>query len=269
LLREAALHEDSGSQILPFLGWLPTLMGMDPLLGYFAPHIAVVNLPSRVDRRSETMAELETLGLTPPAYHFHDAIRVDDKGPFENRGTRGAYLSHLAVLCDAIAAGAPHLLVLEDDIEFAPGYAKVSADVLEELVGQRWDVVQFGYAIETSVTKRLAGDGPRLRPFDGEVTGGHFYAIHGEALPVVYEFLVRLLNGPTGHPLLGPMSTDGAFNVIKWEMPELHRLVAYPGLADQRSSRSDLRPRWFDRVPVLRPTAGFARGVLRRSQRLN
>jgi glycosyl transferase, family 25 len=242
--------------------------GMDSLLGYFAPHIAVVNLPTRDDRRTETMAELAALGLEPPAYHFHEAIRADSRGPFENRGTRGAYLSHLEVIREAIAAGAPHVLVLEDDIEFTPDYAQASTAVLEELVGQRWDLVQFGYALETSVTKRLAGDGSRLRPFDGEVTGGHFYAISGEALPVVYDFLVELLDGPVGHPRRGPMSTDGAFNVIKWEIPGLHRLVAYPALADQRSSRSDLRPRWFDRVPVLRQMAGSARSALRRSERL-
>jgi glycosyl transferase, family 25 len=240
---------------------------MDPLLGYFAPHIAVVNLASRVDRRNETVAELTALGVEQPTFHFHNAIRVDDRGAFENRGTRGAYLSHLEVLRDAIAADAPHVLVLEDDIEFTSEYAQVSPDVLEELVGQPWDLVQFGYALETSSTKRLVDGGPRLRPFDGEVTGGHFYAINGHALPVVYEFLARLLDGPKGDPRLGPMSTDGAFNVIKWEQPELHRLVAYPSLGNQRSSRSDLRPRWFDRVPGLRGLAGSARSALRRSQR--
>lgn len=32
--------------------------GMDAVLGHLAPHIAVVNLASRVDRRNETLAEL-------------------------------------------------------------------------------------------------------------------------------------------------------------------------------------------------------------------
>jgi glycosyl transferase, family 25 len=63
------------------------------------------------------------------------------------------------------------------------------------------------------------------------------------------------------------MSPDGAFNVIKWELPELRRLVAYPSLAGQRKSRSDLRPRWFDRVPGLRELAAAARVSLRKSHK--
>jgi glycosyl transferase, family 25 len=236
---------------------------MDPLLGYFAPHIAVVNLASREDRRRETLLELTSLSVEAPAFSFFDAVRVNDAGPFENRGTRGAYLSHLAVLEEAIAASAPHLLVLEDDIEFASSYPTASSHVLCELHGQPWDLVQFGYALETSSTKQLTGTGPRLRPFDGEVTGGHFYAINGPALPVVYDFLSGLLDGPVGDPRHGPMSTDGAFNVIKWELPHLHRLVAFPSLANQRKSRSDLRPRWFDQVPGLRQAAASARVLLR------
>jgi glycosyl transferase, family 25 len=237
---------------------------MDPLLGYFAPHIAVVNLASRVDRRRETLNELITLGLEPPTFSFFDALRVSDAGPFENKGTRGAYLSHLAVWGEAIAASVPHVLVLEDDIEFSSGYATASAAVLAELQGQPWDLAHFGYDLETSVCKQLTGAGPRLRAFDGEITGGHFYAINGPALPIMFEFLNRLLEGPAGDSRHGPMSPDGAFNVIKWEIPQLQRLVAYPSLAGQRKSRSDLRPRWFDRVPGLRRIADSARVSLRK-----
>jgi glycosyl transferase, family 25 len=237
---------------------------MDPLLGYFAPHIAVVNLPSRTDRRRETLVEMAKMGIEPPAFSFFAAQRPSDAGPFENRGTRGAYLSHLALWAEAIAASVPHLLVLEDDIEFPPSFATASAQVLAELQGQPWDLVQFGYTLETSCTKQLTGAGPHLRSFGGEVTGGHFYAINGPAIPVVFNFLSALLNGPIGDPRRGPMSPDGALNVMKWELPHVHRLVAHPSLAGQRKSRSDLRPRWFDQIPGLRHIADSARVSMRK-----
>ena len=148
-------------------------------------------------------------------------------------------------------------------IEFPPIYRQRSGELLDCLTGQPWDFVQFGYAFETTPVPKLVGDGPLLRPFDGEATGGHFYALNGDAISVMYEFLLALLHGPVGDPRRGPMSPDGVFNVIKWEKPEFHRLMAYPNMGLQRKSRSDLRPRWFDQVPGLRHLADAARSAVR------
>jgi glycosyl transferase family 25 len=62
------------------------------------------------------------------------------------------------------------------------------------------------------------------------------------------------------------MSIDGAMSFFRARHPEILTLVAAPSLASQRPSRSDLTPRWFDRIPGLRTGAAWVR-VLRNSRR--
>ena len=72
-----------------------------------------------------------------------------------------------------------------------------------------------------------------------------------------------MLERPAGHPDGGPMSPDGAFNIYLLQNPNVPCYVASPSLASQRSSRSDLTPKWFDNVPGFRQAASTARKVKR------
>ena len=69
---------------------------------------------------------------------------------------------------------------------------------------------------------------------------------------------------PAGSKLGGPMGMDGSLSWFRRENPDVITLMAAPPLASQRSTRSDLSPRWFDRVPMLRHAAERAREWRRR-----
>ena len=60
------------------------------------------------------------------------------------------------------------------------------------------------------------------------------------------------------------MSPDGGVGWFRRDNPDVATVLVTPSLAHQRPSRSDLSPRWFDRVPGLSSVAAQAR-VLRRS----
>ena len=64
--------------------------------------IVVINLPERVDRRRETEAELERVGIKHA--RFFAAKRPADRGPFRTIGEHGCSLSHVAVLKEALKA---------------------------------------------------------------------------------------------------------------------------------------------------------------------
>jgi len=80
-------------------------------------------------------------------------------------------------------------------------------------------------------------------------------------LPELVRFLDSAPLRPPGHPDGGPMFPDGALSFFRAKHPEIVTLAAAPSMAFQRASRSDLTPRWFDRIPGLRETAGILRSL--------
>jgi glycosyl transferase, family 25 len=56
---------------------------------------------------------------------------------------------------------------------------------------------------------------------------------------------------PYGHPAGGPQHYDGALTMFRVENKDLVRLIAVPNCWRQRSSRSDIHGRWFDRGPEI------------------
>ncbi|WP_035990830.1 glycosyltransferase family 25 protein [Leptolyngbya sp. KIOST-1] len=222
----------------------------------------VLNLPERRDRREAMVKELNRVGLplTPGKVEIFDAIKPSDPGPFERIGFRGCYLSHLEMFKQARDAGAKNLLIMEDDLQFRPDFCEYEEAVLQELSGQDWDTVQFGYFADWA-DPEVKISSPILKPFNGEVIGTHFHAINGKMLQPMIDFFELLLSRPVGHPDGGPMPPDGALNVIKWQYPEMNRLLAIPALGIQRSSRSDVTPSWYDHLPVLGGLANFTRNA--------
>ncbi|WAJ31111.1 glycosyltransferase family 25 protein [Antarcticirhabdus aurantiaca] len=212
----------------------------------------VINLPHRVDRRRDTEAELVRVGCSAT---FVAAIRPADAGEFGSVGERGAYESHLRTWRSAIGAGS--ILVMEDDVSFAPDLRDRVA--LLDALPTAWDVLYLGHGQLPDVPRHRGG--PGLGPVEPETEfiGLHCYAINGRALPRLVAAAERFLTRERGHPDGGIMPIDGALNIAR-RQEGFVTFAAVPPLAEQRASRTDIGTlKWFDRVPALEGAVRLAR----------
>ena len=220
----------------------------------------VINLPNRVDRRKAMVKELENAGMpfTSGKVELFAAIRPESPGSFQSIGFRGCFLSHLSVLKQARADGLNNVLIMEDDLELRKDFKQYEDIILKELIAREWDIVHFGYCYDKpSVSEAI--NLPILQPFSGELMCTTFYAVNQRVLDQLINFFEVLLQRPAGHPKGGPMSLDGAFNVFKWQHPNIARLIAVPSFGDQRSSKSDISSQWYNDLPILGFLTGLAR----------
>ena len=222
--------------------------------------IAIINLPSRADRRREMRTELSRLGLEPSPGHidFFPAVRVADVADWPSLGARGCFLSHYTVLKAARDAGLRSVLVIEDDCCFTPELVQRQAEVAGLLSGDDWDLVHLGHV------EAAEGTGGLLRPWDQPVMTAHLYAVHRNVLDRLVKYLEQVLQRPNGHPEGGPQHYDGALCMFREQNPDVRTWIAAPNLARQRSSRSDIHGRWWDRAPVIRTAVN----LLRKARRL-
>jgi hypothetical protein len=226
----------------------------------FFDRIYIINLPERTDRRAEMEKELERVGMwpAPGRVEFFPAIKVTDAAGFPNAGYRGCFLSHLEVLKKAGAEDARNVLIFEDDAELAPPFREDEESLIEQLQRLSWGLVYFGHNLGEFGARPTT-----LIPHKGAVGLTHFYAVNGPVLERLIDFMEQILRRPPGHPDGGPMSPDGALHFFLSRNPDVPYYVTAPNLARQRSSRSDLMPRWFDKVPGLRQAASALRRVKR------
>lgn len=225
-----------------------------PLLEYFE-RVAIINLPERRDRRREMECELKAAGIDPrgPPVDFFAGIRVAEHGGWPSRGARGGFLSHYTILKQAKECGLRNVAILEDDCQFEPAY-RTGQDVLRKaLCETRWDIVEFGH--REPFTAAAAG----LIAWQAPLMSTYFYAVNGAVLSRLAAFLEAVMSRPVGHPLGGPQYFDGALVMFRQQNPDVISLIAAPSLARQRSSRSDVTPKWFDKWPGLRGVAGRLR----------
>jgi hypothetical protein len=215
-----------------------------------------INLPERTDRRKALLSELDSQKFRPQTRRLvvFPGVRPDAPEGFPNRGVRGCFLSHLSVLRKALDEGLESVLVLEDDVAFSPLFRERTGMIERELHAQAWGFAYLGHQLElTPIPGRC------LVPYGGHILTAHCYGVHSSVLPMLVEFLESIPQRPPGHPDGGPMYPDGALSFFRERHPEIVTLAAAPSMAFQRSSRSDLTPRWFDRIPGLRETAGLLR----------
>ena len=151
------------------------------------------------------------------------------------------------------------MLVLEDDCDFATDFPDRQAEVAGWLESTPWGIAYLGHV------ESISGP-PRLVPWSPDMTVGlaHCYAVAGNVLSRLPGYLEAITLRPPGSPEGGPMPLDGGFNWFRRHNPDVQTVLAAPSLAYQRSSSSDLSPRWFDRVPVLRDAAENVRAWRRR-----
>ena len=220
--------------------------------------IIVLNLISRPDRRADMGRELARIGWPEHQITWYPAIDPREAAGFPNAGYRGCFLSHLAALNLARNAGYQAVLILEDDCDFGPGFATVVA----ALADTEWGIAYLGHAEHPE-----AGPSPLVEwPPASPVLLAHCYAVRGSVLPSLCAYLEAMILRPAASPDGGPMSPDGALSWFRRTHPEIRTLLASPSVAGQRSSKSNLSPRPWDRVPGVRYAAGAFRRWNRRSK---
>jgi hypothetical protein len=225
------------------------------LKDYF-DRICVINLPERTDRRRVIVRELDRAGLhlQRGKVEIFPAIRPVRAAGFPNIGHRGCFLSHYHILRRAQAEGLNRVLIMEDDLSISPRFAAEAASLVRILETTAWGFAYFGHM------ERVEDSNPAvLRPHVGHLLATHFVAVHGSVFARLVAFMDLVQQRPVGHPDGGPMPIDGAYSTFRQQNPDVLTLLAAPNLGSQRSSRSDLSPKWFDRVPVLRQAVAATR----------
>ncbi len=213
--------------------------------------IAVINLPSRPDRRRAILKDLARAGIAAddPRLVIFPAIRPEDAGAFPSIGAHGCFRSHLGVITAAERDGVQRLLILEDDLQLQDAACHAQELLAQGLRGNDWC---FAYPGHTYVLpKQAAGDPERAvwLTSDAPLVCAHFYALHHQILGPLRQYLEACLQRPAGDPAGGPMHVDGAFSMFR-AMTGATTLLASPSLGGQRSSRSDIHAnRWYDRWP--------------------
>lgn len=197
----------------------------------------IINLVDRPDRRREIIAELDRIGGLAPNMSFYDAHRPQSAGEFPSVGARGCFESHLAVLRSARDAGARNLLILEDDVDFTRDGPHRLIGILPELFGRPWDFFYGAHILPPDARKGLAEV-----PAEEPVATTSFVAIDGGTIGPFIEFLEGVLGRPAGSPDYGPMHVDGAYTVFRMLNSARVTLAAFPPVARQRSSPSDVTP---------------------------
>jgi hypothetical protein len=227
--------------------------------------IYVINLPERTDRRRDMLRELQKVGLPlePGKVEIFSAIRPSTAAGFANTGVRGCFLSHFNILRRAREAELKNVLIMEDDLTMSPRFLADAAGLVRQLQGTEWAFAYFGH-----IEKVEAAGPTALVPHAGPLRTTHFLSIDSTVFDRLFAFMELIQQRPAGHPDGGPMPVDGAYSTFRMQNPDVRTLIATPNLGWQRSSRSDLTPRWFDRVSVIRPVLTVARRLKNMTHRI-
>lgn len=219
----------------------------------------VINLPERTDRRQEMFEELQHAAVgEASAVRFFPAIRPSTQGTFESIPVRGCFMSHLEVLREAVRDRLQSVLIMEDDLHISRRLTACQEQIAQRLALPDWDLCYFGHNLPFPMDER-----PQLIAYTERVILQHFYAVRGDCIAQLVEFLELVASRPYGHPDGGPMPVDGAIWTFRAQNTHVRTLVARPNLGTQRSSRSDITPSRLDSVAALRPLLDTARRMRR------
>lgn len=228
---------------------------------------AIINLPERKDRRTETIAECKRINCTIDNHKtaFFPAVKPAEPAGFPSIGVRGCFLSHMQVIREAQQSRLENVLVMEDDIAFTPPANTILAEAMQELEGKEWGFLYLGheYPVDSSRKERLiAIHEPLLL--------AHCYAVNAPVFDSFLTFLNRLLQRPPGHPDGGPMHYDGAISTFRMQNPGIATYIVNPSIAYQRSSRTDLHKlSVWDTIPFISPFTNGMRKLKNTLKRLN
>ncbi len=224
-------------------------------IDYF-DRLLIVNLPERQDRRNEMLRELQSANIPLRANRceFFPAVRVSDAAGFPNAGYRGCFLSHLTILEKMKLEQWETVLIMEDDLSISPRFRIDEEKIVSEL-----QKVDWGFAFFGNTFNPLSQEEVHLEKFSEPLLGTHFYAVHRRILDRLLEFMKMVPQRPHGDPDGGCMSPDAALSFFRMKNPDIESYIVLPNFGQQRSSRSDIAPRWFDGVPIIRELVASAR----------
>jgi hypothetical protein len=216
----------------------------------------VIHLEERTDRLRSIVAQLAKVGVCPEPgrVEVFSAFKFETAGGFPCSGARGCFFSHREVLVKAMHDKLHRVLVMEDDLEIDQALLLEPAQLLDQLDHTDWGIAYLGHNLPMPPLNP-----PQFVLTRGEPIGSHFYAIQGEAIPKLIAYLDSMLTRPPGDPLGSPMDYDGALSMFRRLHPEVLTVAATASLGWQGASRSDVRPRPWDRYPLVREFAGLAR----------
>lgn len=210
-----------------------------------------INLEHRTDRRIAMQKQLASVGWQA---QFFSAIRPQSAANFPSVGARGCFLSHLSVLKIAQKSGLEQVIILEDDLNFAPEFAERWNNSMSKLQAIDWSIFYAGHVLK-GLPSGLSAMSPSVA-----VRCAHFMVINRDAISKLIAGLEAILSRPAGHPLGGPMHVDGAYSTLRAQDPALITYAHFPVLGFQRPSRTDIgNLKWFDRFSTLAPIVDFAR----------
>ncbi|MFL0799290.1 MAG: glycosyltransferase family 25 protein [Agarilytica sp.] len=233
-------------------------MSKPPGLIDFFDRTYIVNLPSRIDRKNETIEEFNRyeFPINNNKCDFFSAIKPDDTGGFPNIGTRGCFLSHLAIIESAIQTNLETILIIEDDIYFSRKIHKYTQDALDGLNKLEWDIAYLGHPLGDDQKK------PSWKLLDQPMMMSHFYALNAKTFKKLAKFLRAVENRPLGDPEGGPMHYDGALNFYREKHPEVNAYYFSKNLGWQRPSKTDIHENSFlDRYHLLKPATKIIRNL--------
>lgn len=240
------------------------------IFDYF-DRIYVINLETRNDRLVEIALEFQKIGLDVhhPKVQIYKAIKPSTLEDWPTLGTKGCYQSHLAVLKDAQAHHYERVLILEDDAHFTQYFNILCSATLSQLKQTNWDIFYGGYGLsaENEAALEIAFKQDKFvsknlyaQPSDKEVFCLHFVALQQSVIAKMVDYFEAILHRPAGHLDGGKMHIDGAYNWFRGAHPSVNTLLAFPQLASQRSSRTDIHAlKWFDVLPFLKTATSAAR----------
>lgn len=206
-------------------------------------NVHYINLERRADRLQFVREQLDAVGLAPYAQRFN-AI------PMKN-GAIGCTMSHLALLEQAVAEKASHVLILEDDIQFLnPSDIRTYFDqFLEEYrktahENEPWDVILLsGNNFPPCVSVNPNG----LQIWNCNTTTG--YLVNGHYIATlaknVREGLMLLLRNPTQKPKY-------AIDIYWKQLQQRDRwFLIVPLTVTQRADYSDIEEQHVNYTPLM------------------
>lgn len=223
--------------------------------------ILVLNLPFRHDRRLEIEGELNKIGLslTDSSAEILSASRFADSANFDSVGARGCFDSHLRALKTAYNRKSRAVLILEDDCDFVDDIQNILQSVLHHLAVTQWSIFYGGHLSKLATSDDCRGINKIAS--NESLSGSHFIAVNGTAIPALIEYLEVMRGREPGSPLGGPMHVDGAYSWFRKDNPKYETWVADPQIGYQRPSRTDIHDlKFYDKVIGFRQSvAAFRR----------
>ncbi|SEO31304.1 Glycosyltransferase family 25 (LPS biosynthesis protein) [Paracoccus alcaliphilus] len=117
-------------------------------------------------------------------------MRPTDAGPFSSIGARGCFLSHLAILQQALDGGAETVLICEDDLNCTRDFTERAPTTLAALAREDWAIF-YGFSTPDMAGVTPLGSGLGLLDPGQGLVCAHFIAFRRPAIEMLVPFFGR------------------------------------------------------------------------------